>query len=65
MPFVIALAQILIPMLPTIGTGAEHVIAFISSVRSAAKQTGEWTPEMEANFRGSLLVLGKDPAFLQ
>jgi hypothetical protein len=51
-------------MLPTITTGVEHLIAFITSVRTAAKQTGEWTDAVEASFRGALLVLGKDPAYL-
>ena len=64
MPFALALAQVLIPMLPTITTGVEHVISFIGSVRTAAKQTGEWTDDMETKFRGSLLVLGRDPAYL-
>ena len=52
----IALAQILIPMLPTITTEIEHLISFISSVRTAAKQTGEWTDAIETSFRGALLV---------
>ena len=61
--FALPLAQILIPMLPTIGTGVENIISFIGSVRTAAKQTGEWTDAMEANFRGALLVMGRDPAY--
>jgi hypothetical protein len=61
----LALAQVLIPMIPTITTGVEHIIAFIESVRTAAKQTGVWTDTMESDFRGSLMVIGKDPAYLQ
>jgi hypothetical protein len=59
----IALAQVLIPMLPTITTGVEHLIAFIMSVRTAAKQTSEWTDKIESDFRGSLLVMGKESAY--
>lgn len=60
----IALVQVLIPMLPTITTGVESLISFIMSVRTACKQTGEWTDDIETKFRGALLVLGKDPAYL-
>ncbi|MGO8839462.1 MAG: hypothetical protein ACLP7I_12020 [Limisphaerales bacterium] len=60
----LALANLIIPLLPTITTGVENLISFIRSVRTASQQTGEWTAAMETNFRGALLVLGKDPAFL-
>jgi hypothetical protein len=59
----IALVQVLLPMLPTITTGVDHLISFIVSVRTATKQTGEWTAEIETKFRGTLLLLGKESAY--
>jgi hypothetical protein len=59
----LALAQLLIPLIPTIASGVEHLIAFIGSVRAAAQQTGEWTPAMEEAFRAALLATKTDPAY--
>ncbi len=64
MTLALALAQVLIPLLPTIETGVEQAISFIESVRTAAKQSGEWTQAMDYSFRSSLIALGKDPAYL-
>jgi hypothetical protein len=59
----IALAQIVIQLLPSITTGVEQLIAYIHQVRTVTQQTGEWTPDLEAKFRASLIACGKDPAY--
>ena len=60
----VAIAQAVSALLPIVNTGVEHLIAWITTVRAAARQTGEWTPEADAAFRASLLATGKDPAYI-
>jgi len=59
----LALAQIAIQLLPTVTTGVEELIAFINTIRSAAQQSGEWTPAHEDAYRASLFATTKDPAY--
>lgn len=59
----IALAQIAIQLAPIVETGAAQLWGFINSVRAAAAQTGEWTPEIEAAYRASLQATHRDPAY--
>jgi ABC-type phosphate transport system permease subunit len=65
-----ALLTILLPLLPqllaaipNITSGVEGLIAFIASIRSTAKQTGQWTNEMETAFVESLLVYANSRAW--
>jgi hypothetical protein len=57
------LLPIVLQYLPTIETGAEHLWAWVMSVRAAAQQSGEWTDENETQFRAALQASGKDPAY--
>lgn len=57
------LLPIVLQYLPTIETGAEHLWAWVTSVRAAAQQSGEWTDENETQFRAALQAAGKDPAY--
>lgn len=50
-------------MLPTITVGVEHLINWIGSLRAAAKQTREWTEELETAFLEALLASRTDPAW--
>jgi hypothetical protein len=59
----LALAQIIIPLLPSIEGDISHLIAWISGVRTAAKQTGAWTAELDMKFRTCLLASGQDPNY--
>lgn len=59
----LALVQIIMPLLPTITTGVNHLIAWIQSVRTAAQQANEWTDEMEIAFRKSLEETKTNPAY--
>ena len=59
----LALVQILLPLLPSIETGAVQLWNFINSVRSAAQQSGEWTSEIEAAYRAALQATSTDPAY--
>lgn len=60
----LALAQILIPMIPSIVGDVESLVNWITSIRSAALQTGEWSAKMDGEFRAAVLAAGlQDPAF--
>lgn len=61
---IIALIPQLIGLLPVITTGVEHFVAWISALRTAAKQSNEWTPEMESAFINSLILRAvSNPAY--
>lgn len=60
----LALVQVILPLIPKITEGAEELWAFIKRVRSAAQQTTEWTPELEAQYQASLKATANDPAYL-
>ena len=59
----IAIAQIVIQLLPGLETGVTEAIAFINSIRGAAQQSGDWTPAMEAAFEQALIDTGTAPAY--
>lgn len=53
----------LIALIPTISTGVGSLISFISSIRSAAQQSGEWTPEMEKSFVDTVIAKASSDAW--
>lgn len=59
----VALITAIITALPQVTVGLSHLIAYIANVRHAAKQTGEWTPEMETSFINGLIQRITDPAY--
>lgn len=59
----LALIPIILQYLPQITLGVENLVAWIASIRLAAKQTGEWTDAMEAQYRASLLQAGIEPEY--
>jgi hypothetical protein len=63
MSAIIALLPGIIALIPTITTGIASLIAFISSIRTAAQQTGEWTPALESLFLDSLIAKGSTDAW--
>lgn len=60
----LALIPQLIALIPLVESGASELIGFISKVRVAAQQTGEWTPAMETAFLESLLKMGQGRAWM-
>lgn len=52
----LALLPSVLEAIPQVETGVEHLIAWVESVRSAAKQSAEWTPQMQASFDAALLA---------
>lgn len=48
----------LIALIPKMTSGVSELVAFIGSVRIAAKQSNQWTPEMESAFLESLIAYG-------
>lgn len=59
-----ALVPIILEALPSIVTGAEHLIAYINSVRTSLQQTGEWTADHEAQFLAGLAAHSTDTAYI-
>jgi len=57
---IIALA---LQILPLVTTAVPEFIAFINSLRSAAQQANEWTPDQEAAYRAALFAKSNDPAY--
>lgn len=58
------IVPIILQQLPNIVLGAEHLIAYIASVRAARMQSDEWPEDYEAQFLAGLKAHGKDPAYL-
>lgn len=50
-----ALIQLGLLLLPKVEVGVQQFVAWINSLRTAAKQSGEWTDDMEAIWRAGLL----------
>ena len=63
MAALLALLPGLISLIPTISTGIQHLIAFIATIRTAAQQSGEWTPALEAQFVDALIAKGSTDAW--
>lgn len=58
-----AILQLALAILPLVQTGVPELIAWITSMRDAAKQSGEWTDEKEAAYRAALFAKTNDPAY--
>ena len=52
-----------IQLLPLIQTGVVQFIAYIEALKSAAQQSGEWTPAMDASWRSALFAKTNDPKY--
>jgi hypothetical protein len=63
MNFALAIAQVIIPLLPMIAGDVSDLVKWLAKVRAAAKQNGEWTHELDLKFRESLIDAGQDPAY--
>ena len=60
MPAIIAL---ILANLPTLIQAGQAGFNFIASIRTAAKQSGEWSPQNEADFQALLAKETLDPAW--
>ena len=60
----IAIIQLALAILPLVETGVPQFIAWINSLKSAAQQSSEWTPALEATYRAALFAKTADPAYL-
>lgn len=64
MPALITLLPQILALIPSITTGFTAFINWIASLRTALKQSGEWTPEMEEAFINGLIQRARtDPAY--
>lgn len=59
----IAALQVALALLPLIQTGITEFVNWINSLKKSIEQDGEWTPELDASWRASLLAKGLDPAY--
>jgi hypothetical protein len=64
MAALLALLPQLIALIPVVSTGVGDLIAFISSIRTAASQTSQWTPALEAQFVNALIAKGSTNAWM-
>lgn len=55
--------QLAMALLPSIQHGVEQFIVWMESLRAAAKQSGEWTPEQDEAFRQSIMNKTGNPAY--
>lgn len=51
----------LIALLPTLLSGIREAVTVINSIRAAARQTGELTPEQDAEFQAKLDAMFASP----
>lgn len=63
LPLLLPLIPQLIAAIPKVTSGVESLIAFIASIRTAAKQTEAWTPEMELAFTEQLIARSQDKSW--
>jgi len=52
----LALLPSVLQYLPAIETGAEHLWAWVESLRTAAQQSSEWTTDQETQYQQALLA---------
>ena len=57
----VAIAQAVLALIPLVSSGAEHLMAFVTSIRTAAVQSGEWPAEAEAAYQARLLAKADAP----
>lgn len=58
-----AIIQIAMTVLPLIQAGVPEFIAFINSLKGTVEQAGDWTPELQEQYRAALWASTKDPAY--
>jgi hypothetical protein len=56
MPALLLLLPQLIALIPTVTTGVGNLISFIAAIRTAAQQSSEWTPALEAAFVNAIIA---------
>jgi hypothetical protein len=55
------MVELALVILPKVTVGASHLVNWITSLRAAAMQSGEWTPELNNQWRAALLQQGIAP----
>lgn len=57
----VAIAKVVLALLPFVTSGAQYLLEFVRSVRAAALQTGEWPPDVETAYQERLLAKAEKP----
>lgn len=63
MPAVLLALPTILQLIPVVTTGIESLMAFVTATRTAAQQSGDWTPELEKQFVDSLIAKASSPAW--
>lgn len=58
-----ALVIAILTALPQVTTGITHLINWLSEMRKAGQQNGQWTAEMEQKFMDGLIARASSPAY--
>ena len=58
----LTLIELALTLLPKVTVGVTQLVSWISTLRVAAKQDGEWSDEYESAWRAGLLSQNLDPA---
>jgi hypothetical protein len=56
-----ALIALILANLPAILQAGSAILGFVTQVRAAAVQTGQWTPAMEAAFNAAVAAANNSP----
>jgi len=59
----LALIPQVVALIPTVKVGVQHLIEWVREIRTAAQQSGEWTPDLEMQFQAALTARVSDPAY--
>lgn len=59
----LALLPVVLQYLPAVETGAEHLWAWVESLRTAAQQSAEWTADLETQYQAALLARTSSAAY--
>jgi hypothetical protein len=57
----VAIAKVVLALIPLVSSGAEHLFAFVTSIRTAALQSGTWPADAEAAYQARLLAKADAP----
>lgn len=63
MAAILVLLPQLIALIPLINTGVGKLISFIAAIRTAAQQSAQWTPELEAAFVNAIIAKASTDAW--
>lgn len=58
-----AILTVALQLLPLVQTGVQEFITWLETLRTAAKQTGEWSADQDAAYSAAIAAKKNDPAW--